>query len=318
MNGNLPTLEKQNTSVDTFVFQNALSFENGQRMATALSKANLVPKEYQGNMPNCLIALEAAQRLKASPLLIMQNLHIIHGRPSWSAQFLIATINSCGRYSPLRFVITKDDKVRDINGTKITNITCVAWAIEKETGERLESSEVSLEMAIQEGWYTKSGSKWKTMPEQMLRYRAASFFARIYSPELTMGMQTMEEVQDAGMRDVTPSQPSSTAQDLNKEFLDIDAETGEVTEPSDSNTSPLKTHIVNDAEPEKEPPVPQIKIGVNEDGTANWDEFADTIIEACAGKSDGWKKKLIKAHENPIGNMARDGQAAHLRMIEGI
>lgn len=249
MNGNLTTLEKQNTNVDNFVFQNALAFENGQRMATALSKANLVPKEYQGNMPNCLIALEAAQRLKASPLLIMQNLHIIHGRPSWSAQFLIATINSCGRYSPLRFVITKDEKVRDINGTKITNITCVAWAIEKETGERLESSEVSLEMAIQEGWYTKNGSKWKTMPEQMLRYRAASFFARIYSPELTMGMQTMEEVQDAGMRDVTPSHASSTAADLNKEFLDIDADTGEVTQPLNSNISPLETHIVDDAEP---------------------------------------------------------------------
>lgn len=248
MNGNLPTLEKQNTNVDTFVFQNALAFENGQRMATALSKANLVPKEYQGNMPNCLIALEAAQRLKASPLLIMQNLHIIHGRPSWSAQFLIATINSCGRYSPLRFVITKDEKVRDINGTKITNITCVAWAIEKETGERLESSEVSLEMAIQEGWYTKNGSKWKTMPEQMLRYRAASFFARIYSPELTMGMQTMEEAQDVGMRDVTPSSPSK-AEELNKEFLDIDADTGEVTQPLNSNISPLETHIVDDAEP---------------------------------------------------------------------
>jgi len=66
MNGNLTTLEKQNTNVDNFVFQNALAFENGQRMATALSKANLVPKEYQGNMPNCLIALEAAQRLRCA------------------------------------------------------------------------------------------------------------------------------------------------------------------------------------------------------------------------------------------------------------
>jgi len=319
MNGNLPTIEKQNTSVDTFVFQNALAFENGQRMATALSKANLVPKEYQGNMPNCLIALEAAQRLKASPLLIMQNLHIIHGRPSWSAQFLIATINSCGRYSPLRFVITKDDKARDINGTKITNITCVAWAIEKETGERLESSEVSLEMAIQEGWYTKNGSKWKTMPEQMLRYRAASFFARIYSPELTMGMQTMEEVQDTGMRDVTPSNPTSTATDLNKEFLDIDTDTGELTtEPVVSESSSLNTHIVKDVEPEKELPVPQIKIGLNDDGTANWEHFADEVIVIVNGKSVAWKNKLIKMYESQLKNMSRDNKGAYTRIIEAI
>lgn len=236
MTENLPTLT-QNNEMNTFVFQTVASFENGQRMALALSKANLVPKEYQNNMPNCLIALEIAQRLRASPLLIMQNTHIIHGRPSWSAQFLIASINSCGRYSPLRFDITKEEKPRDIGGVKVTNIKCVAWAIERETGQRLESSEVSIEMAIAEGWYTKDGSKWKTMPEQMLRYRSAAFFARVYSPEITMGMHTVEEEEE--MKDVTPKHTIvSPVVDLNKEFLDIDHGTGEILEaPTRDNLS---------------------------------------------------------------------------------
>lgn len=101
----------------------------------------------------------------------------------------------------------------------------------------------------------------------------------------------------------------------------IDNSTGEVLEGevvAPEKTNKLDSFTAEVTEPAKEPPVPQIKIGVNEDGTANWEEFADTMIAACAGKSDDWKKKLIKAHENPIGNMARDGQAAHLRMIEGI
>ena len=51
-------------------------------------------------------------------------------------------------------------------------------------------------MAKAEGWLQKQGSKWQTMPDLMLRYRAAAFFARQYAPELTMGMHTAEEVAD--------------------------------------------------------------------------------------------------------------------------
>ncbi|WP_252151905.1 hypothetical protein [Acinetobacter sp. ANC 4177] len=58
-------------------------------------------------------------------------------------------------------------------------------------------------MAVKEGWYQKNGSKWQSMPEQMLRYRAASFFGRIYAPDLLMGLRTQEEELDS-MIDVTP------------------------------------------------------------------------------------------------------------------
>ena len=83
--------------------------------------------------------------------------------------------------------------------------TCRAWVIEKETGDRLDGPTVSIQMAIDESWLTKNGSKWLTMPEVMLRYRAASFFGRLYAPELLMGLQTQEEVEDIiqAERDVT-------------------------------------------------------------------------------------------------------------------
>jgi len=58
-------------------------------------------------------------------------------------------------------------------------------------------------MAEAEGWSTKPGSKWKTMPELMLRYRAAAFFARIYAPDITLGMQTSEESMDIEPRQVS-------------------------------------------------------------------------------------------------------------------
>ena len=165
-------------------------FEHAQRIAKVLSSSDLVPTTYKNNVANTLVALEMANRMGASPLMVMQNLHIIHGRPSWGSSFIIASLNSCGRFSTLRFV-------GDAN-------KCKAVATDKATGEVLEGPTVSLEMAKAEGWLTKTGSKWITMPELMLKYRAAAFFGRLFAPEVLMGMQTSEEIVD-----ITPLQPAS-------------------------------------------------------------------------------------------------------------
>jgi hypothetical protein len=133
-----------------------------------------------------MIALEIANRIGASPLMVMQNLYIVHGKPSWSSSFIIAAINSSKKFSPLRFEISGEGLDKG----------CIAWALENGTNERLESPRVTMAMAKAEGWSTKSGSKWVTMPDLMLRYRAASFFGRLYAPEILMGMYTVEEVID--------------------------------------------------------------------------------------------------------------------------
>lgn len=159
-------------------------FKESQKMALMLSKSTMVPKVYRENIGDCIIALDLASRMNANVLMVMQNLDIIHGKPSWSSKFIISAINTCGKFSPLRYKF--NDKKTE----------CFAYAVELSTGEVLEGSTVSLEMAKKEGWSTKSGSKWITMPEQMLRYRAASFFGRVYAPELTMGLMTTEEAFD--------------------------------------------------------------------------------------------------------------------------
>ncbi len=165
-------------------FSSLSNFEAAQRMAKALSQSSLIPKEYQNNIPNCLIALEISQRLRASALMVMQNLYIVHGKPGWSAQYIISAINSCGKFSPLRFKM-------DPNNTE-----CTAYAVELKTGETLHGTKITMAMAKAEKWVDKAGSKWQTMPEQMLRYRAASFFGKIYAPEILMGFQTTEEIED--------------------------------------------------------------------------------------------------------------------------
>ena len=183
-------------------FSDLAGFELAQRAAKALAASSLVPQNYQGNLADCIVALELAQRIGASPLMVMQNLYIVHGRPAWSSQFLIAAVNQCGRYTALQYEWTGE---RDKDSW-----TCRAYAKDKATGERVQGPAVSIAMAKREGWYEKKGSKWQTIPELMLMYRAATFFARTNAPELTMGLTTQEEAGE--IIDVMPER--TTTEDL--------------------------------------------------------------------------------------------------------
>lgn len=167
------------------------NFELAQREAKALCASDLVPKQFQGNMPNTLIAMDMANRLGASPLMVMQNLYIVHGRPAWSSQFLIATVNKSGKFSPLRYETRGDDPFG-----KDYRVRCIA--LDKETGEPCEGPWIGWRMVEAEGWSKKNGSKWQTMPDLMFRYRAAAFWTRLFAPEVSMGIYTAEEVADMG------------------------------------------------------------------------------------------------------------------------
>ena len=177
-------------------FQSAEGFALLQRMANMFVGSTLVPEQFRGqnNFGNCVIALNMAQRLGADPLMVMQNLYVVYGTPSWSSKFMIAMFNQCGRYESIHYEET-GEKGTDTQGV-------IAWAKEKSTGEILKGPEVTIKTAKDEGWYVKNGSKWKTMPGQMLRYRAAAWFIRTTAPELSMGLQTVDEVTDT--IDVTP------------------------------------------------------------------------------------------------------------------
>lgn len=194
MNTEIVVKELAKEKFDMATFGNANNFEHSQRVAKMLASSSLIPKDYQGNIQNTMIALEMSNRIGASPLMVMQNLYIVHGKPSWSSSFIIAAINATKKFTPLRFLITGEGKT----------LTCIAWALENGTNERLESPKVTMEMAEAEGWVNKNGSKWKTMPDLMIRYRAATFFGRLYAPEVLMGMMSSDEVVDITHEVITP------------------------------------------------------------------------------------------------------------------
>lgn len=218
-------MEEKKLTPTVINFFDKEQFETLQRVCKVFANSELVPDIYKTSetnpepkaIANNMIALEMAGRIGASPLMVMQNMAIVYGKPSWSSSFLIATINSCGKFKSLKFKfidkgmlgmvdyvdyeynsnIRKKVAVnKQFDGRKIKDIECIAYTTEKDGNDILESSPVSIRLAIQEGWYTKAGSKWKTMTKQMLMYRAASFWQKTYAPELSMGMRTIEETQD--------------------------------------------------------------------------------------------------------------------------
>lgn len=179
---------KHDTDFTKGIFGTSDNFLMASQMAKAFAQSTIVPKEYQGNMANGLVALDMANRLQTSPLTVMQNLHIIQGRPSWSSSFLIGVINSSGLYD---FELQFEEKQKDGKP-----YSCSCWT--EKNGRKVTGIEVTMDMARDEGWLGKNGSKWKTMPQLMLRYRAAAFFSRLNCPELTLGLYTKEEAIEIG------------------------------------------------------------------------------------------------------------------------
>lgn len=303
---NLPVQQSATEAPAVFNFFNPVHFETMQRVCKMFSSSELVPEMYRTNlkpdkegnptnpeskaMANCMIAVEMSQRIGASPLMIMQNMNIIYGRPSWASKFLIATVNTCGRFNPLQFKFTNlgrigkltiteyekkwvnatnggkgyyqnTPKTVEFDGTQLDNIECIAYTTAKGSDEILESSPVDIKISLQERWYTKEGSKWATMPKQMLMYRAASFWTNSYAPELSMGMKTTEEIQDIidiDYEDVTKKVEREKAENANKTVLNIDenqAQGAKAEEPKKEEKKaeePKKEPVSGEKKPEQE------------------------------------------------------------------
>lgn len=220
----LPAVQEQVQTRDLSAFANVNAFESAQRMAKLLATSDLVPKQYQGRIENCLIALEVARSTGASIMTVMQNMHLIHGKVSWSSQYVISSINSCGRFSPLRFKTTGQGDQK----------ACVAYATDKN-GETLEGPPCSIRMAKDAGWFEKPGSHWKINPDLMLMYRAATFFGRLFAPDVLNGMQTEDEI-----RDVTPesNESSSKVKNINSRIKGAKIKSSDQTPKDEQSTLP--------------------------------------------------------------------------------
>lgn len=334
-------------------FGSLQSFELTQRIAKMFYASTLVPVAYRyyveskttkgtweenpSALSNCCIAINMAERLHADPLMVMQNLHIIEGRPGWSSVWIIASINQCGRFEPLRFDMSPLGEPQDVpfeytewedgpNGkrrpitksktVKLRDRTCIAWTVPKGTivpqgvntlakakaaGLTVyESTPVSMDLAVKEGWYQRKGSKWQTMSDQMLVYRSASFFGRVYAPELLLGLPSEDEVRDiltarrndAGTFEVMDLEdlrhpPAGAMPSSEDEDPGTDDDPGTTV---DTTTGEIKTATADtQAEPQKQT-----------DGPTDREAFEEAMKLAKAGKYEDAQAVCPPAHSKEL------------------
>lgn len=193
---------KKNDIPTSIAVKGEAQFEFLKRQARVFANSSMVPQEFQiGGLvdkkvitaekaiANCMIVYEIAKRMGQDVKMVMDNIVNVHGKQTWRSQFVIALVNASNKFSLLKFKY-KGEEGKDER-------SCHAYATEISTGEVLNGTSVSIQMAKDAGWYGKSLSKWPHMSEQMLMYRAAAFFGRIYAPELLNGMHTSDEIEDS-------------------------------------------------------------------------------------------------------------------------
>lgn len=168
-------------------FESKESFNNLFTMAQALAKSDLVPEAYKGKVTNIMLAIDISNRIGINPLFVMQQTSVVRGKISWSGQACSMIVNAYPKF--------KNVKLNYVGKEGTPEWGAFVTAYRKDTDELVKGTTVTLKMAEMEGWM--SNSKWKSMPEQMLAYRAYTFFARVHCADALNGFYTEGEYEDA-------------------------------------------------------------------------------------------------------------------------
>ena len=164
------------------------------RLAETMAGSQLIPPHLRGKVDDVFVALAIADQMGENPVVVMQNIYVVSGRAGWAASYMIAKANRSG--------VFKGRIDWRVSG-KGDGLTVTAFAVLADSGQAVEMT-TSMEMARDEGW-TKN-SKYKSMPEVMLRYRSATLLIRMYAADVMLGMHTDDELQ------VMPAEPVTVAQ----------------------------------------------------------------------------------------------------------
>ena len=277
------TIQEQGQQLSVLgAFANGEQFQMAMKAAEMLASSSMVPTTYQNNPGSCFIAINTALRLRMDPLMVMQNLYVVHGNPSWSGKFAIALIQTCGKFTDIKFEERRD-------GERLVGMRLAAT--KKETGEECCGVWVTEEMAKKEKWMEKNGSKWATMPELMYRYRAAAFFARTECPEVLNGLSVEGEAEDIAGKSQPDIKPPL--------FRSKAAPKGDVV---DVEKVPDTPAVVGNAEVPGDVEVPPPHIRLMEALSCTEAELNAAIAKASGNKVKSWHEMNDKQMEKLAAN----------------
>jgi len=248
--GNLATINSSNSSLDMFEMM-----DKAYKFAGIMAKSDIIPVHYRDKPENVFIAVQTAYRMNLDPMLVMQNTFTISGKLGMNSTFAISLANSSGLFiGGIRYKVKTLDEniegevafyegnVKKQKKVYFLNIQVTAYTNLKSNGEEI-SYTIGMKEAIAEGWTTKAGNKYQSLPELMLRYRAATLLIRTHAPEVMNGMHVVEEIEDFTLsRDITPKAQTLSAR-LDKFLEEPEALESILTIPNNENCLQLQELI---------------------------------------------------------------------------
>lgn len=255
---------QQITTVDMFDQGRA---KGALLLADRIATSSIIPEHYQMRPDNVLVALYRSARLGMDVFAYMETTYPVNGRLGHEAKFVTSLINNSGKFkTPLLYEMS-GEIIRNPDGTLSEKSTrkCKAWAVLKDVNEKI-SQEVDMEMAFREGWATRPGrdktlktNKWQTMPDVMLQYRSAKFFGNMYCPELVMGLNTRDELED--ISDAEVIEETQEGRDIFEKGEPVDTAADPVLDPAMEVKNQAATHAENNPEPSTIPANPDPHAG---------------------------------------------------------
>ena len=251
---NVLALQKPSFSLTPSSLAEAMEF------AGMMSKSSIVPKDYQNNPGNILVAIQWGMEIGLQPLQSMQSIAVINGRPSIWGDAMLALVRSSGLLEAINEDVTDSKAVCTI----------------KRRGEQEVVREFSLQDAKQAGLTGKQGP-WSQYPKRMLQMRARAFALRDVFPDVLRGVHVAEEAQDISERDMGAA--------------DV---VGEV--PTASRTSALKAKLLSKQGPEAlDVVLAQIAASTGKEGLAKAKEMAGKLTEEDrATAADAYKARVAE------------------------
>lgn len=245
-------------------------FEQLQRAATLFSKSGLVPQTFKENPAACFVGLQLAAQLGVNPFMLFQRLYTVGSKIGIEAQLAIGIANQKKVFKgAIQYTFAGKGETR----------SCTAKAVLNSTGETVEMT-VDWATVAAEGWNKRNGSKWLTMPDLMFRYRSAMWLIRTYAPEVLLGLQSVEEMHDGGLVNVTPRKT------IDEAFAEMQGEP--VAKPVEAVV--IEAEIVPEPAPEKpkkSPPKDVKTVPVEAVEVAPAEEAPVAGLEALAAEFDG-------------------------------
>lgn len=183
------------------------SFEDAWRMASIMSRSAFVPKGFQNQPSNILVAMQMGAEIGLSPMQALQSIAVINGRPSLWGDAMLALVMVSPHY------VNHDETLDE--GT----MTAVAAFVRKGKATPIVR-QFSKDDAIKANLWTKAGP-WVNYPKRMLQMRARALAIRDGFPDVIKGLSIAEEAVDIPAPVIqTVSQPAIPEPHGYSEWLD--------------------------------------------------------------------------------------------------